>query len=253
MPTCVLRGCGIESPALRQGILRIVSPVRISIILPVLNEAPALQQYLPLLQEARAAGHEVIVVDGGSRDNGPVLAAPLADRVIVTTPGRARQMNAGAAVATGDVLLFLHVDTRLPTGALTLLQQHFAQSSLQWGRFDVQLSGRHPAFRVIETMINLRSRVSGVATGDQALFLRAALFRELGGFPAVPLMEDVAITKTLRRVSRPLCLRERVVTSSRRWEKHGIARTVLLMWWLRLLYVLGVSPERLHSMYVKKK
>ena len=230
-----------------------MSPLRISIILPVLNEAGALQAHLPLLQEARAAGHELIVVDGGSRDNGPVLAAPLADRVISTQPGRARQMNAGAAVATGDVLLFLHIDTRLPDDAITLLQQHFAHRSVQWGRFDVRLSGGHPAFRVIETMINLRSRVSGVATGDQALFVRSALFRDIGGFPAVPLMEDVAITKTLRRLARPLCLREQVTTSSRRWETNGIARTVLLMWWLRLLYVLGVAPARLHSMYVKKK
>lgn len=230
-----------------------MSPLRISIILPVLNEASALQAHLPLLQEARAAGHELIVVDGGSRDNGPELAASLADRVITTEPGRARQMNAGAAIATGDMLLFLHIDTRLPPGAITLLQRQLASGVVQWGRFDVQLSGGHPAFRMIETMINLRSRVSGVATGDQALFVRSALFRDIGGFPAVPLMEDVAITKTLRRLARPLCLRERVVTSSRRWETHGIARTVLLMWWLRLLYVLGVTPQRLHSMYVKKK
>jgi len=136
---------------------------------------------------------------------------------------------------------------------MALLQQQFTHSAVQWGRFDVRLSGAHPAFRVIETMINLRSRVSGVATGDQALFIRSSLFREVGGFPAVPLMEDVAITKTLRRLVRPLCLRERVTTSSRRWEAHGIVRTVLLMWWLRLLYVLGVSPARLHSLYVKKK
>jgi rSAM/selenodomain-associated transferase 2 len=230
-----------------------VSPPRISIILPVLNEARALQQHLPLLQEARAAGHELIVVDGGSRDAGPTLAAQYADRVLATQPGRALQMNAGAAVATGDVLLFLHIDTRLPPGAIALLQQQFTQSAVQWGRFDVQLSGAHPAFRVIETMINLRSRVSGVATGDQALFIRSSLFRDIGGFPAVPLMEDVAITKTLRRIARPLCLRERVTTSSRRWEAHGIVRTVLLMWWLRLLYVLGVAPATLHSMYVKKK
>ena len=230
-----------------------MSPPRISIILPVLNEARALQQHLPLLQEARAAGHELIVVDGGSRDAGPTLAAQYADRVLATQPGRALQMNAGAAVATGDVLLFLHIDTRLPPGAIALLQQQFTQSAVQWGRFDVQLSGAHPAFRVIETMINLRSRVSGVATGDQALFIRSSLFRDIGGFPAVPLMEDVAITKTLRRIARPLCLRDRVTTSSRRWEAHGIVRTVLLMWWLRLLYVLGVAPARLHSMYVKKK
>ncbi len=228
-------------------------PPRLSIILPVLNEARSLQAHLPLLQSARAAGHELILVDGGSTDEGPALAAPLVDKLVRSPAGRAAQMNAGAAQASGDVLLFLHVDTRLPEGAITLLQQAFVQPTVQWGRFDVQLSGAHPAFRVIETMINLRSRVSGVATGDQALFLRAGLFHAIGGFPAIPLMEDVAITKTLRRLSRPLCLRERVTTSSRRWERHGIVRTVLLMWWLRLLYVLGVSPARLRDMYSKKK
>ncbi len=227
-------------------------PPRLSIIIPVLNEARSLQAHLPLLQSARAAGHELILVDGGSTDDGPALAAPLVDKLVHSPAGRAAQMNAGAAQASGDVLLFLHVDTRLPEGAIALLQQAFVQPAVQWGRFDVRLSGAHPAFRVIETLINLRSRVSGVATGDQALFLRAGLFHAIGGFPAIPLMEDVAITKTLRRLSRPLCLRKRVTTSSRRWEQHGIVRTVLLMWWLRLLYVCGVSPARLRDMYSKK-
>jgi rSAM/selenodomain-associated transferase 2 len=230
-----------------------VLPPRLSIIIPALNEARSLQAHLPLLQPARAAGHELILVDGGSTDEGPALAAPLVDKLVRSPAGRAAQMNAGAAQASGDVLLFLHVDTRLPEGAIALLQQAFAQPGVQWGRFDVRLSGSHPAFRLIEFMINLRSRVSGVATGDQGLFLRAGLFHAIGGFPALPLMEDVAITKTLRRLARPLCLRERVTTSSRRWEHHGIVRTVLLMWWLRLLYVLGVSPARLRDMYAKNK
>jgi rSAM/selenodomain-associated transferase 2 len=230
-----------------------VLPPRISIVIPVLNEARSLQAHLPLLQAAREAGHEVILVDGGSTDEGPALAAPLVDKLVRSPAGRALQMNAGAAQASGDLLLFLHVDTRLPEGAIALLQQAFVQPAVQWGRFDVRLSGAHRAFRLIETMINLRSRVSGVATGDQALFLRAGLFHAIGGFPAIPLMEDVAITKTLRRLSRPLCLRERVTTSSRRWEQHGIVRTVLLMWWLRLLYVCGMSPARLRDMYSKKK
>jgi rSAM/selenodomain-associated transferase 2 len=230
-----------------------VLPPRLSIIIPVLNEARNLQAHLPLLQAARQAGHELILVDGGSTDEGPALAAPLVDKLVHSPAGRAAQMNAGAAQASGEVLLFLHVDTRLPEGAIALLQQAFVQPAVQWGRFDVCLSGTHPAFRLIETMINLRSRVSGVATGDQALFLRAGLFHAIGGFPAIPLMEDVAITKTLRRLSRPLCLRECVTTSSRRWEQQGIVRTVVLMWWLRLLYVLGVSPTRLRDMYLKKK
>jgi len=227
--------------------------MRLTVIIPALDEAPTIGGTLATLAPLVARGVEVVVVDGGSRDATARIAREHGARVAVTGRGRARQMNAGAAHASGDVLLFLHVDTRLPEGAIALLQQAFVQPAVQWGRFDVRLSGAHPAFRLIETMINLRSRVSGVATGDQALFLRAGLFHAIGGFPAIPLMEDVAITKTLRRLSRPLCLRERVTTSSRRWEQHGIVSTVLLMWWLRLLYVCGMSPARLRDMYSKKK
>ncbi|MGB4246885.1 MAG: TIGR04283 family arsenosugar biosynthesis glycosyltransferase [Pseudohongiellaceae bacterium] len=226
---------------------------RISIIIPVLNELEALQQYLPLLQKARAAGHELVLVDGGSRDGGIASAASFVDVVVASPPGRARQMNAGAEVARHELLLFLHVDTELPEDGLAQVQSAMAKLSAMWGRFDVRLSGARPAFRLIEFMINLRSRVSGVATGDQAIFVRASIFRRIGGFPDMPLMEDVALSKTLRRLASPVCLRERVTTSSRRWETQGVLRTVLLMWWLRLLYFLGVAPARLHAMYVKKK
>ena len=161
-------------------------------------------------------------------------------------------MNAGAASASGEIFLFLHIDTRLPSDAMDLLQKGFAKDSTLWGRFDVRLSGQRWAFRVIEYMINLRSRVSGVATGDQAIFVRRSVFESIGGYDAFPLMEDVAISKTLRQRARPLCLRSKVITSSRRWEAHGVGRTVLLMWWIRLLYSLGVSPQTLHGMYVRK-
>lgn len=226
---------------------------RISIIIPVLNEAEALRLHLPLLQEARSAGHEIILVDGGSNDGGMEDATPLVDIVVASESGRARQMNAGADVARGEVLLFLHIDTELPEDGLEQIQSAMAKLSAMWGRFDVRLSGTRAAFRIIEFMMNLRSRVSGVATGDQGIFVRASVFRRIGGFPDMPLMEDVALSKSLRRIAFPVCLRTRVITSSRRWEQHGVMRTILLMWWLRLLYFLGAAPATLHAMYMKKK
>jgi rSAM/selenodomain-associated transferase 2 len=226
---------------------------RISIIIPVRNEAQALAENLPALQLLRAAGHELIVVDGGSSDKGAKCCDGQVDQLLSSTPGRALQMNAGAAIATGDVLLFLHIDTRLPDTALMALAQGFEHPDILWGRFDVRLSGKRRVFRLIEYMMNLRSRVSGVATGDQALFVRTAVFRQLGGFPDIPLMEDVALSKRLRQLAPPLCLRQRVTTSSRRWETHGVVQTVLLMWWLRLLYFVGIAPVKLHAMYMRKK
>ena len=225
---------------------------KVSIIIPVYNEARALQTHLPLLQALREEGHELIVVDGGGDEASALRCANWVDRWVSSAPGRARQMNVGAQSATGEILLFLHIDTRLPVDAMALLDRGFATPTILWGRFDVCLSGQRGAFRVIEYMINLRSRLSGVATGDQAIFVRRSVFDRIGGFPQLPLMEDVAISKTLRRLSRPLCLRSKVITSSRRWEAHGVGRTVVLMWWIRLLYSVGVSPQTLHDMYAKK-
>lgn len=225
---------------------------KVSIIIPVFNEAQALATHLPLLQGLRELGHEIIVVDGSGDAASAAHCVELLDHWLVSEPGRARQMNVGAASASGEIFLFLHIDTRLPDDAMELLQEGFARDSTLWGRFDVRLSGQRWAFRVIEYMINLRSRVSGVATGDQAIFVRRCVFESIGGYDALPLMEDVAISKTLRQRARPLCLRSKVITSSRRWEAHGVGRTVLLMWWIRLLYSLGVSPQTLHGMYVRK-
>lgn len=220
----------------------------ISIIVPVLNEEPSLPDSLQGLQRYRQQGHEVVVVDGGSHDNSLMLAQQAADQVIVSRPGRAHQMNSGAQIASGDVLLFLHADTRLPDNALALIQS-VCEAGHHWGRFDVKLSGHRPVFRIIESLINLRSRLSGIATGDQAIFIQAQLFHRLGGFPEIPLMEDVALSRLLRRQARPVCLKPAVITSSRRWEQNGVVSTVLLMWKLRLLYFLGVSPARLSRMY----
>ncbi|HEU4884156.1 MAG TPA: TIGR04283 family arsenosugar biosynthesis glycosyltransferase [Longimicrobium sp.] len=222
---------------------------RISIIIPALNEAVGIADALRPLQPLRARGHEVMVVDGGSADATMEIARPLADRVLASPPGRARQQNAGAEAATGDVLLFLHADTLLPSDADRLVLDGLMRSGRGWGRFDVRLSGRRAALRMVERMMNLRSRATGIATGDQAIFVRAEWFRRAGGFPQIPLMEDVALSTALRRLGRPLCLRGPVLTSSRRWEDRGVLRTILLMWRLRAEYALGADPARLAERY----
>ena len=202
------------------------------------------------LEGVRAAPvHEVIVVDGGSRDATRAVAATLADRVLSAPPGRACQMNTGAAAATGDVLLFLHADTALPVGFDRAIATALEDSAVVGGRFDIRLVGASPFLRVIAATINVRSRLTGIATGDQAIFVRRAVFVALGGYPEVPLLEDVRFTRALKRAGRIACLRETVATSARRWEQGGIARTVALMWALRLGHALGVSPERLHRFY----
>ena len=214
---------------------------RLSVVVPALNEARGIRAALEALAPLRSRGHEVIVVDGGSSDRTAELAAGLCDRVLSAPRGRARQMNAGARAATGDVLLFLHADTRLPPRADELIPD-----SSMWGRFDVRIEGRHPLLKVVAWAMNLRSRLSGIATGDQAIFVRRDAFP---GFPEIALMEDVALSKLLKRRGAPACLRQRVVTSGRRWESRGVLRTILLMWRLRLLYFLGVSPELLARRY----
>jgi rSAM/selenodomain-associated transferase 2 len=222
--------------------------VPVSIIIPTLNEAAILQSTLQRLQPWRDAGHEVVLVDGGSVDGSVAIAVPLADRVLRSEAGRARQMNAGAEAARGEVLLFLHADTRLPDSAETMMRQ--ALVARPWGRFDVTLSGRHWLLRVVERMMNWRSCLSGIATGDQAIFVERDLFEAVGGYPEQPLMEDIALSRRLkRRVGPPACLRPPLITSSRRWEENGILRTIWLMWRLRLAYFLGVSPQRLAQQY----
>ncbi len=217
---------------------------RLSIVVPVLNEAHGIAATLASLAPLRAQGHEVIVVDGGSEDASAALAAPLCDRLLQAPRGRAAQLNAGARAASGDVLVFLHADTRLPPRADALILS--ALRDRLWGRFDIAIEGRHPALRLVAAAMNLRSRLTGIATGDQAMFVRRAGFP---GFPDLPLMEDIALSRLLKRRGRPACLRSRVRTSGRRWESRGVLRTVLLMWRLRALYALGVSPERLARRY----
>jgi rSAM/selenodomain-associated transferase 2 len=228
-------------------------PEKISIIIPVLNEAPVITQTLSALQPFRMKGHEVIVVDGGSEDTSVTRSRPLADHVVWSPQGRSRQMNAGARVASGEILLFLHADTFLPDWADGFIISGMRQRGRTWGRFDVRLSGEHPLLRLIEYLMNWRSRLSGIATGDQGIFVRREVFQLVGGFPEIDLMEDIALTKALRKEGRPLCLRPKVVTSSRRWEDNGMIRTVLLMWYLRLVYFLGADPNRLSRLYRKSR
>jgi rSAM/selenodomain-associated transferase 2 len=217
---------------------------RLSVVVPALNEAAGIAACLGGLAPLRARGHEVIVVDGGSADGTPRLAAPLADRVLAAPAGRARQMNAGAAVAAGEALLFLHADTALPPEADRAVLG--ALAARPWGRFDVKIASRDPRLAVVGWCMNWRSRLTGIATGDQAIFVRRAAFP---GFPEIALMEDVAFSKAMKRVSPPACLRQRVSTSARRWERGGVPATVLLMWRLRWRYWLGADPDELARRY----
>ncbi len=221
--------------------------MRLSIVIPVLNEAGGIVAALESLRTLRAQGHEVIVVDGGSRDGTPRLAAPLTDRVLIGRRGRARQMNAGAMHARGDVLLFLHADTQLPEQAPAIVRA--ALGARRWGRFDVHIAGRPRMLRLVAALMNLRSRLSGIATGDQGIFVERAAFVSVGGYPDQPLMEDIALSRRLKRFGPPACLRERVVTSGRRWEENGVWRTILLMWRLRFDYWRGVPARRLAACY----
>jgi rSAM/selenodomain-associated transferase 2 len=221
----------------------------LSIIVPTLNEAAAVGAMLATLQPLRAAGYELIVVDGGSVDGTQQQVAAHVDLVLQAPRGRARQMNAGARAAQGAVLWFLHADTLPPPQAGKLILEGLARSGRDWGRFDVRLSGAHTLLRVVERLMNLRSRITGIATGDQGMFVRREVFERLGGFPDIELMEDVALSRALNRLGPPLCLDTPLQSSSRRWERRGIARTILLMWSLRLAYALGVSPARLMRWY----
>lgn len=223
--------------------------VTLSIIVPVFNESKRLRALGDELMSAKHAGCELIVVDGGSADESRALAAHWAHHVVSAPRGRALQMNAGARVAAGDVLLFLHADSVLPQGACDAIDAACRRDPRAWGRFDVTVQGRSAWFPVISWFINQRSRATGIATGDQGIFLTRAAFEAVGGFPSLPLMEDVAICKRLKRLARPVCLRQKMITSGRRWERHGVWHTIFLMWRLRFDYWRGVPAEALHARY----
>jgi rSAM/selenodomain-associated transferase 2 len=222
----------------------------ISTIIPTLNEAATISDTLAALQPMRKRGHQVILVDGGSQDSTFSIAKPLVDLALCSSAGRATQMNAGAGVAHGDLLWFLHADTHIPVDTELLLEPLLRDCTKEWGRFDIRLSGNTLSLRIIERMMNWRSRLSGIATGDQGIFIYRDTFERIGGFSDMPLMEDVDISRRLKRASgMPLCLSHKLTTSSRRWEKHGVLPTIVLMWRLRLAYWLGASPTDLARQY----
>ncbi len=223
--------------------------MKISLIVPMLNEMTQLPSLLQHLLPLRRAGCEVLIVDGGSQDGSVAFARALGFRVLCAPRGRARQMNAGASVATGEALVFLHADTRLPPDACYQIARALSRPQVLWGRFDVRIEGRSRWFPVIAALMNLRSRLSGIATGDQAIFVRRDVFWKVGGYPDQPLMEDIWLSRALKQLGRPACVGSRVTTSGRRWETYGVWRTILLMWRLRCLYWLGVPAEDLARAY----
>jgi rSAM/selenodomain-associated transferase 2 len=239
---CSPRLCGESAEKWRE-----LVAMNISVIIPVLNEEQSIEATLQAL--IRLAPFEIIVVDGGSRDRTVKICKGFALDVVLAERGRARQMNVGARHASGDVLLFLHADTRLPASALNDIAAALSDSRYLGGRFDVELEGTHWMLKIIGALINYRSRATKIATGDQALFVRRDIFEHVGGFPEIDLMEDIALCRTLKRLGRLACLQSRVVTSARRWEKDGVWRTILKMWTLKLCYLAGVSPVRLKQYY----
>ena len=230
----------------RQGINESMS-ASVSVIIPALNEEKIIGTVL--MDSIARRPHEVIVVDGGSRDRTREISEQLGAVVITGAPGRARQMNRGAEQATGDILLFLHADTRLPPGAFPDIIAALADPRYLGGRFDVELDGDHWLLKIVGAMINHRSRITKVATGDQAIFVRREVFARMGGFPEISLMEDIAFGRALKQLGGIACLRSRVVTSARRWEGEGVWRTIIKMWILKLLYFAGVSPVKLKRFY----
>jgi len=221
--------------------------MKFSIIIPTLNEEKIIEDCLSALQPLRD-DCEIIIVDGDSTDSTRIVAAPLADKVIISAKSRAKQMNNGARQATGDVLIFLHADTSLPENALQLIQQEIS-SARQWGRFDIRLSGNPFMLKVIARMMNWRSRLTGIATGDQVIFVTRLAFEKAGQYPEINLMEDIALCTTLKKISPPICLKDKVISSGRRWENNGIYMTILLMWSLRLRYFFGADPQTLAFLY----
>jgi rSAM/selenodomain-associated transferase 2 len=221
--------------------------MRVSVIIPTLNEAGGIAQTLSRVRQAGEC--QLIIVDGGSSDGTLDLARSHADMALCSAQGRARQMNAGAEVATGDVVLFLHADTILPHGFPTFLDRALADRQVVGGRFDVRLDAPGRPFRMIETLMNVRSRWTRISTGDQAIFVRRKVFLAIGGYPDIPLMEDIELSRRLKRVGKIACLRARVTTSARHWQRKGIFKTILLMWTLRLGHFCGISPEQLKAFY----
>ena len=233
----------------------------VSIIIPIRNEADNLPHLFANINSLNPMPQQVILVDGGSKDNSINITQRYIEELMLdnksainwqmveSIAGRAAQMNAGAALATSDVLLFLHADTQLPIDAISEVAAAMQKS--EWGRFDVQLDSRQPMLWMVSIMINWRSRLSDIATGDQAIFIKRALFKQVGGYPNQALMEDIELCKRLKGITKPVCLKSKVMTSARRWQQHGTWRTIILMWQLRFDYWRGVSADDIRQRYYK--
>lgn len=227
-----------------------VSTPQLSVIIPTLNEAGCIQALCTALQPLRRRGHEVILVDGGSNDCTVELGRPLVDRLLCSERGRAAQMQAGAAAADGTILWFLHADSGVPDKPDQLILDALENGWTDWGRFDVSLPAAYPVLKTVTRLMNLRSWITGIATGDQGIFVRRSLYDQVGGIPPLPLMEDIALSRELKKHCRPARVRQQLLTSARRWQNHGFTRTILTMWGLRLAYFMGVSPRYLAKYYV---
>jgi len=237
----------LPTPEVTEEAGKVLSESGVAVVIPLLNEAVALPQLLQGLRECDA--DELVLVDGGSSDETQEILQESGLRWLTSKCGRGAQMNAGVRVCESEIILFLHADTDISSSHIDILRELAAKPAYVGGRFDVRLSGAHPALRVIEWFINLRSRLSRISTGDQAMFVRRDVFEAMGGFADIALMEDIEFSRRLKRLGRIACIRRTVCTSSRRWERHGIIRTMLLMWRLRLFYWLGVPAERLARIY----
>lgn len=222
---------------------------QLSIIIPTYNESQSIENTLISLMHLIEAGHEVIIVDGGSEDDTVSICKKYTGNVLLASKGRANQMNCGAQKASKDILVFLHADTILPDNAAYQIINALSLSNSKWGHFKVKLNGENRLLRIIEFLMNTRSCFTGIVTGDQTMFIRRTLFEIIHGYKNIPLMEDVEISKSLKKYSMPICMKSSVISSSRRWETKGYLRTIFLMWKLRLLYFLGVSAKKLVKLY----
>ena len=234
-------------------IVAAASTQQLSVIIPALNEAGCIRELCTALQPLRSRGHEIILVDGGSDDQTLVLGKPLVDIMLNSARGRALQMRAGAAAANGSILWFLHADSGVPDNPDQLILKALEKDHKDWGRFNISLSDRHIVLKSVAHLMNLRSWLSAIATGDQGIFVRRSLYEQVGGIPSLPLMEDIALSRALKHHGRPACIRQRLVTSARRWQQHGITRTILTMWGLRLAYFFGISPRHLAKYYAAQE
>ncbi len=225
---------------------------KFSFIIPVLNEESFFVEQTKIFTSLLEQGHEVIVVDGGSTDQSVVIAEQIGCICISTNPSRGHQLHIGAKKSSNQILVFMHADTLLPPSGLGNIRNVMEKANNYWGRFNVVFTNQKLVFKVIAWFMNKRSCLTGIVTGDHTFFMKREIYFNSGGFSDIPIMEDIELSKKLRKYSRPVCLSEKVITSSRKWEQQGVLKTILLMWYLRLLFYVGVPAEKLAKRYYSK-